>query len=202
MKNKITLLPLVAVAAMVLPASNSQARGHNPIVNLAHQIERQGADLQREFQVHYRYSGAYRHLMSDMNQFMAKAEHIDQLSHDPRTSYRHIKADVADLDELAHIHEVVDNVERGRFSGRCNANLAHVHQKLSALNNTIHQLQRAIEVYKAPVRGCSSGHGYTTQPTYNRGYNNGYNNGRVVIDSREDFFRRMSPWIRAFMSRR
>ena len=166
MKNKIILLPLVTAAALVLPTTNSQARGcSNQLVDLAHQIERQGADLKREFQAHYRYSGAYRHLISDINQFLVKAEHIDQLAHDPRTSYRHIKADVADLDKLAHhIHEVVDNVERGRFSGRCNANLAHVHQKLTALNNTIHQLQRAIEVYARPVPSCGNSYSRYDQP--------------------------------------
>ncbi len=199
--KKITLLPLVAVTALVLSTGNSQARSSNPIVSLAHQIERQGADLRNEFVTHYRYSGAYRHLMSDMNQFMAKAEHIDQLSHDPRTSYRHIKTDVAELDELAHhIHEVVDGIQRGRFSGRVNCSLAHVHQKLDALNNTIHQLQRSIEAYAAPARGgcSSSGHGYTAQPSYNRG--SSY--GRTTVSSRHDFVRAVSPWIRTFMSRR
>ena len=156
MKNKLTLMTLVAATVALLSTGTSQARGQNNVVRLAHDIERIAKDLKKEFQSHYRGTREFRHLMTDVNDVIKKADHIDELAHNPRTSYQHIKKDLAELDKLAHhLHAVVDRIDSG-----CTGNLNHVHAKLGNLNNTIHQMERAIIVYAQPEPTCGSSNGH------------------------------------------
>ena len=150
MKTKLALIPLVAVTALALSTGTSQARGQNNVVRLAHQIQNIGKDLKNEFQTHYKRSSQYQHLMADVNDLLKQANHIDSLAHDPRTSYRHIKTDLAKIDKLAHhLHALVDRIDRG-----CTT---HVHAKLVALDRTIHSMQREIVVYAQPAPSCGGG---------------------------------------------
>ncbi|MDA7672843.1 hypothetical protein N8615_00445 [Verrucomicrobiales bacterium] len=99
--------------------------------------------------------------MSDVSRILSEADHIDGMAHDPHSSLRHIKADLADLDELAHhLHEVVDAVERGRYSGHVDGNTRHVHSMLDSLNGTIHRMERVVAAYSAPPSGCDVGRGH------------------------------------------
>lgn len=153
MIKKLSLIPVVAAAALLAPSASVQARGHNDLSDYAHRIEHVGREIKNEFQTHYKRSSAYRHLMADINEILVKAEHIDQLSHDPYTSYRHIKTDLEELDRLAHhLHDVVDAVEKGRYRGYVDGGLAHVHHKMDALNDSIHRMERAVVAYSRPPR--------------------------------------------------
>ncbi|MDF1751684.1 MAG: hypothetical protein P1U89_02795 [Verrucomicrobiales bacterium] len=150
MKYKLTLIPAVVLTTIVLTAGTSQARD-TELVRMAHQIESIGRELKNEFQTHYSRSSAYRHLLSDANLLISKADHIDRLSHDPRTSYLHLRTDLTELDRLAtHLHEVVDDVDRGRYSGWVDRGLGHVHAKLDMLNDSIRRMIRLVDSYNAP----------------------------------------------------
>ncbi len=151
MKARLTLIPVIAVTAMALATGKAEARGENELVRLTHSIEDIAAELKDEFRIHYRHSSAYRHLMSDVSQILAEAGHIDSLAHNPHSSLRHIKADLEDLDDLAHhLHDLVDAVDRGRYSGHVDGNTRHVHSLLSSLNGTIHHMERVVAAYAAP----------------------------------------------------
>ncbi|MDF1812507.1 MAG: hypothetical protein P1V20_09835 [Verrucomicrobiales bacterium] len=174
MKTRYTLIPALTAAAVLLTTGAVQARGDSVLSQQAHNIERIGREVKNEFQTHYTRSSAYRHLMSDINTFLVKAEHIDQLSHDPRTTYRHIQADLAELDRLAHhLHELVDAIENGRYRGRIDGGLHHVHVKLNSMNAAIHSMQTTLVAYSRPApQGCD-----VVQDSYGRG-NVRYRTGR------------------------
>lgn len=185
---KITLIPLVAVAALALSTGNSEARGQNNLVRMAHDIENIGKELKNEFQTHYKRSKEYRHLMTDINDLLKQANHIDELAHDPRTSYKHIKTDLAKIDKLAHhLHALVD-----RIDGGCTGNVRHVHSKLASLDRTIHNMQRAIVVYAKPAPTCgNTGYSHYEQPARpTRNTRNARDNSRQNDWSR--FFTRFS----------
>ena len=151
MKIKTAITPIVAVTALLLSTGNSEARGQNNIVRLAHSLQTMSKDIKNEIQTHYRSSRQYRHLMADANDLIKQANHIDGLSHDPRTSYQHIKTDLAKIDKLSHhLHGLVDRVD-----GSCSARVPHIHRKLAMLDNTVHAMQRAIIVYAQPQTGCA-----------------------------------------------
>lgn len=179
--KKTTSIAIAAITALGLSlfTSNADAQCQNNVVRLAHQIEDIGKDLKNEFKTHFKRSRQYRHLMTDVNDLLKQADHIDSLAHDPRTSYKHIKADLAKIDELAHhIHDLVDRIDGG--------NTRHVHTKLVALNRTIHSMQREIVVYAKPAPSCG-GNRYSrndqpTRPTRNARGNSSRQNGwgRVV----------------------
>ncbi len=59
-----------------------------------------------------------------------------------------------------HLHEVVDAVERGRYSGHVDGNTRHVHSMLDSLNGTIHRMERVVAAYSAPPSGCDVGRGH------------------------------------------
>jgi hypothetical protein len=158
MKFRFALIPVATVAAMLLSTGISSAQGYNILVRQAHNIEKLGRELKNEFQTHYTRSSAYRHLLSDANDVIAKADHIDKLSHDPRTSYRHIKADLAELDKLVHhLHDMIDAIDQGRYRGYVEGGLQHVHAKVRSLNSAIHSMENTLVAYStpAPSGGCS-----------------------------------------------
>lgn len=158
-KNKLALIPLVAIAAIALSTEKANAQCSNDLVNLAHQIEGTAKKLQTEFRVHYAHSGAYRHLMSDISNVLSEASHIDRLAHNVHSSLHHIQADLRNLDKLAHhLHTIVDGVGRGRYSGHFDGDTRHVHGLLRSLNSSIHQMERVVAIYTAPVNHHHGGH--------------------------------------------
>ena len=177
MKTSLKLIPLLIAGAFALNSGEASARGENELVRLAHTIEDIAAELKEEFRVHYRHSSAYRHLMSDVSEILSEAKHIDGLAHDPRSSLRHLKADLVDLDDLAHhLHEVVDAVERRRYGGHVDGTTRHVHLMLDSLNGTIHRMERVVEAYAAPVRPAYHYDHYESR----RSYSSSRGNGRAV----------------------
>lgn len=58
----------------------------------------------------------------------------------------------ADLDKLAHhLHALVDGIDRGWYSGHVDRGTRHVHRLLTSLNRSIHQMERGVAAYSAPV---------------------------------------------------
>ena len=148
MKTSLKLIPLLIAGAFALNTSEANARGENELVRLTHTIEDIAAELKEEFRVHFKHSSAYRHLMSDVSEILSEANHIDGMAHDPHSSLRHIKADLVDLDELAHhLHEVIDAVDRGCYGGHVDGNTRHVHSLLDSLSGTIHRMEYATSVH-------------------------------------------------------
>ena len=154
MKTKFTLIPAVAIAAVTFSTGTASAREDNAMVGYAHTIEDIAEELEDEFRIHYKHSGAYRHLMSDVNKILGEAEHIDELAHARYPSLRHMRADLEDLDNLAHhLHRVVDAVEDGRYSGHVDGCTKHVHTMLASLTNMIHKMERYVEYLARPSGG-------------------------------------------------
>ncbi|NNE90206.1 MAG: hypothetical protein HKN23_01025 [Verrucomicrobiales bacterium] len=152
MKTKTMLLPVATAMAVIMTAGTAEARHENPLVELAHEIEDIAVELRTEFRIHYRHTRAYRHMMDDISQVLAEAAHIDRLAHDNHSSLRHIKADLEDLDALAHhLHELVDATER-REGHRVDGDTRHVHEELAALNRTIHQMEDVVSHIMVPPR--------------------------------------------------
>ena len=173
MKTTLSLIPVLAVAALALTPSNAAARGENELVRLTHNIEGTAAELRKEFQAHYKHSSAYRHLISDVSKVLSEAAHIDGMAHDPRSSLRHIKADLVDLDELAHhLHEMIDAVDRGCYGGHVDGNTRHVHSLLDSLNGTIHRMERVVAAYAAPVRPVRHYDHYESRSRYSNSRGN------------------------------
>lgn len=52
MKATLSLIPVLAVAALALTPSNAAARGENELVCVTHNIEDTAAELRKKFQVH------------------------------------------------------------------------------------------------------------------------------------------------------
>ena len=173
MKTSLKLIPLLIAGAFALNTSEANARGENELVRLTHTIEDIAAELKEEFRVHFKHSSAYRHLMSDVSEILSEANHIDGMAHDPHSSLRHIKADLVDLDELAHhLHEMIDAVDRGCYGGHVDGNTRHVHSLLDSLNGTIHRMERVVAAYAAPVRPVRHYDHYESRSSYSNSRGN------------------------------
>lgn len=156
MKKRLALLPAaVAIAlGLGLTGQNAEASISQELTHKAHKIEDIARELKTEFRKHYAHLGAFRHLMSDLSEICAQAEHIDTLAHNPRGSLRHLQADVKKLDQLTHhLHEVLDAAERSA-SGHVHGRTGHVHKLLTVLDNTIHRLSFTIAGIGGP--GCAT----------------------------------------------
>ena len=155
MKTKVTLIPAIAASmiASSFTATSAEAPSNSDLVRFAHRIEDIANDLKSEFRTHFRHSGAYNHLMTDLSQIKREIIHIDELAHTRHPSLNHLAADVEDLDKLAHhLHDVVDAVERGRYRGHVDGDICHVHSLLKNLNRNIHSMEKVIEDLRRPVR--------------------------------------------------
>jgi hypothetical protein len=96
--------------------------------------------LRNEFKKHFRHSGSYRHLMSDIEGIQDDIAHIDKLAHHlHHESLLHVKKDIASLDKLVHhLTEVVEGVECGRYSGHIDGDTRHVKRLIASMNHTLH----------------------------------------------------------------
>lgn len=177
MKKRLALIPAIALGALGLSLTGPNADASHPtitreLVHKAHKIEDIARELKLEFRKHYVHLETYRHLMTDLNQICAEAEHIDRLAHNPRGQVNHLLADVKELDQLAHhLHEVVDASERSA-RGHIHGNTGHVHELLDVLNNTIHRLEDTVASIRRPAPAC-------TTPV--RGYGNSHR-GAVTVN--------------------
>ena len=154
MMNPLKLISVLAAVFLAIPATDSLALGDTKITSLVHSVERIGRELKSEFQTHYTRSAAYRHLMKNVNDLLAKADHIDKVSKESSASYRFIKTNVKALDELnLEIHKIIGDVEKGRYTGSVEDGLGHVQAKLRSLNSTIQSLNREIEQFAKSEEG-------------------------------------------------
>ncbi len=160
----------VSAAAFALSSTRADAGHGSDLPSYAHRVDSIAHELEDEFRLHFKHLGAYRHLRSDVSQVIAKAHHIDRLSHDPHSSLTHISNDLRELDRLAHhMHEVVDAAERGRYGGHAHGDNRHVHSLLDSLNGAIHTMQRSVERMRSSCHGDFGGHSYHGASRYGHG---------------------------------
>jgi hypothetical protein len=181
--NSFTKMTAGVFALALFGISNSEA-GHEDrnLVRLAHEVEDQAEDLRDEFKRHFRHSGSYRHLMSDLDSIEEDVEHIDKLAHNlHRESLLHVKKDIEGLDKsVHHLSEVVEAVERGRYGGHIDGDTRHVRSLIASMNRTLHAMD---DIVADELRACGNphqGHDYdrsrSSQSSWGRSWSS-QNNG-------------------------
>ena len=160
----------LALAITAFAAPSAKAYDDDPLISLSHRLEDLASELQEEFAVHYRHTGAYRHLVSDASRIEDEADHIHRLAHDPYASLRHIAVDLGELDELAHhLHDLVDDTEHSRY-GHVHGDTRHVHELLASVNRVIHAMEDVVEDLRhGSYHGDHHDHGHREGISFERG---------------------------------
>lgn len=146
----------VAAAAILFTAVSTTSARDSEIVRYADKIEAAGKAVKSDFQSYFKRSSAYRHLMADINDLLLVADQVDRLSIDPRSSHSLIKESLDDLENLSlHIQDVVNDVNRGRYSGSVEKGGEQVHRKLNDLTASVRKMQTAMLDYKGQEKGST-----------------------------------------------
>jgi hypothetical protein len=176
-----TILTVALAGFALTPVANADTYGH--IDELAVQLERYAARLDKEFALHYRHTSQYSHLRSDSREMARLARHVHDVAHN-HGSLAHLESDLRDLDRLFHhVEDLVDDIGfhadhnyHGGFGyhggGHIHGETGHVHRLLHAMEDILHHLQSDVrelaQVSRAPrgpVVGYPGAGGY---PSYGR----------------------------------
>jgi len=190
--TKLTVALFAALSVATLANTVNAAPGSH-LDEVALRLQRQAAELNREFRLHFRHTPEFGHLVSDANQIQAKAAHIHRVAHHSGSVW-HLRHEVEELDRLFHhMEDVVDRIDRhaAHGIGHIHGHLAHVYDLLDDMEDTLHHLRRDLARITSgrPAHGGwhSNRHGGYVVP--HSGYHSGYvvprsGHGRGVSVSR------------------
>lgn len=132
---------LVIAAPMLIP-SNAKAGAREDIIHLTHKLEDSVAQLQYEFNAHFRGTREYNSLVGCVRSLSGRAAHIRGLAHDTVGAARELRSDVKSMD--ATIHRIHDQLKRAEAGGRRTGGSGctkRVNGELSKITRILHQLE-------------------------------------------------------------
>lgn len=151
----------VLAIAMAFPVGTLKAGPSGELVNLAGDIETVSRDLKSEFQSHYKESSAYRHLMNDVNELLAKTSSIEGLAKSGAPAQR-IRTDLEDLANISrHLDLVTNDIRLGRYTGLVTRNASYADKMLSELRSTLFKMESV-------AAGLNSGSGKSKNGEWSR----------------------------------
>ena len=128
--------------AMAAIAQQASADVYAHLDRVALDIVRQTSLLGHEA-AHYRHTPEYPHLVHDLRQIQAFANHIHEVAH-YRGSIAHLDRDLRQLDaQFHHLEDVVRRIQRNARHGvgHVHGRTGHVRRLMRALENNIHHMQ-------------------------------------------------------------
>ena len=97
-------------------APKAEALECDRLVNYAHALGNMVVKINVEIREHYSHTSVYRHMLAETHRLHAEAQHIDQLSHNLRTSLIHLRTDVIEVDKhVHHLHDLINAADHGRY---------------------------------------------------------------------------------------
>ncbi|MDA7922346.1 hypothetical protein N9B73_11365 [Verrucomicrobiales bacterium] len=97
-------------------APKAEALECDRLVNYAHALGNMVVKINVEIREHYSHTSVYRHMLAETHRLHAEAQHIDQLSHNLRTSLIHLRTDVIEVDKhVHHLHDLINAADQGRY---------------------------------------------------------------------------------------
>ena len=131
-----------SIATLAGFAQNAKADYYSHLDRLACDILRQSDALVGEA-IHYRHTPQYRHLVHDLKQIRAFADHIHEVAHH-RGSIVHLDRDLRQLDaQFHHLEDLIKDIEHNAVHGHghIHGRTGHVRRLLRAMENNIHHMQ-------------------------------------------------------------
>jgi hypothetical protein len=150
MKTTLTL-----AAALLLTLTSTAARAGSPhdIDNVADALARQTALLTRIVERDFRRTPHYRHLVEDMREMAAHAEHVHDVVHHHPARIGHLQKDVNELHRVVvHVERLINDIKADLRHGtrRHVRTIGHGHITLSVQQHSVtmtqvRRLERALD---------------------------------------------------------
>ena len=130
----------------MIGSGTAQARPSHELIREAKKVESISDSLRSEFRSHFRDSGGYSALRSDLSKIRMKADHIGRQAHGGISKINILRRGVSELSSKSyHLSRVVGAIEAGKYSGCVYGNTREVHELLASLNYSIQSMGSSLQ---------------------------------------------------------
>ena len=162
-----TLMALAACSAIALAAPSARADTYEHLDGLALRLQRQAAELYRDFGAHFRHTAEYAHLSSDAARLYHLAAHMHEVAHQ-RGGIQHLQSDVSQIDRtFHHLEGVVRQVMREASQpsgGHIHGDVRHAYTLMNRMESTLHHLKADVDQLVHAMHGGHDSHGGSGHP--------------------------------------